>query len=83
MINDSLLVELISFAKDHNNLNQLIEKDTKYAFALEKCLVMGYICGMSHDRNANDVPVFQVLENYSVTDRGLKFLESSSPLTDL
>lgn len=84
-VSSSLLKEIIEFAISHkaNGFNQLLQEDDKYAFALEKCLELGYIYGISSQKNACGVPIFQEFENYSVTDSGLKFLENSLSQTDL
>ena len=84
-ISNDTLKEIVSFATTHkaHELNHLLSTNDKYAFALEKCISLGYICGISTARNALGIPVFQELEGFRVTDNGLKFLKNSSLSTDL
>lgn len=85
IISNDLLKEVISFANTHKayELNQLLTTNDKYAFALEKCIFLGYICGISTVRNALGIPAFQEIEGCFVTENGLKFLQNSSFSTDL
>lgn len=74
---ETIKIEILSYIRDGKDLNALLEKDNAYAFALSDCIKEGDIAGLSCSTNANGVPVFQKLDNYGLTDTGVKILSNS------
>lgn len=72
-----LIIELLTLVRKNQDLNPLLMQDDSYAFALLDCIKNGYVTGIKYAENANHVPVFQILDNYGITQRGLNLLSNS------
>ncbi len=68
----SIVKELLICVNEHDvkHINELLLKDTAYAFALAECI-------KEDSKTANNSFVFQELENCSLTSKGLNFLQNS------
>ena len=73
----SVVKELLICVNEHDvkRINELLLKDTAYAFALAECI--NYATGIHVSKTANNSFVFQELENCSLTSKGLNFLQNS------
>lgn len=75
----SIVKELLICVNEHDvkHINELLLKDTAYAFALAECIKEDYVTGIHVSKTANNSFVFQELENCSLTSKGLNFLQNS------
>lgn len=73
----SIKIEILSYIRDGKDLNELLKKDNIYAFVLSDCIKEGSVVGISCSKNANEIPIFQKLSNYGLTDIGEKILSNS------
>lgn len=75
----SIVKELLICVDEHDvkHINELLLKDTVYAFALAECIKEDYVIGIHVSETANNSFIFQELENCSLTSKGLNFLQNS------
>ena len=75
----SIVKELLICVNEHDvkHINDLLLKDTVYAFALVECIKEDCVIGIHFSKTANNSFVFQEIENYSLTSKGLNFLQNS------